>query len=460
MKTRQLQHLYSRLGFGILPSVLDSLSRVEKKRVIADVWKQSKKVMPLEMDLSDLELMIADKNMRSMDKKMRMELQKVSRKKVEDYNYLWIDRLATSDQVLREKMTLFWANVFVCRDTHIFYVQRYNNTLRNHALGNFRDFVKAVAKEAAMSKYLNNRQNIKEKPNENFARELLELFTLGVGNYTEKDIQEAARAFTGWSFKPNGDFYLRKKKHDYGLKTFLGKTGNFEGDDIIDIILEQKQCARFICTKIYSYFVHPMVDENRLTELVDIFYKDYDITTLMRHIFLSDWFYDESNIGAKIKSPIELLVGMQKIVPLDFEKKKQVLYLQKVMGQILLNPPNVAGWLQDKSWIDSNTLLFRMKLPSVLLNDAVINIDQKGAFEDSFEAYYAKTKKANRRIKVSRDWSVFDREFAALTDAQLSALLIVSAIDKDTETFLNTLSKVDKKEYLVQLMSLPEYQLC
>ena len=130
------------------------------------------------------------------------------------------------------------------------------------------------------------------------------------------------------------------------------------------------------------------------------------------------------------------------------------------MGQILLNPPNVAGWLQDKSWIDSNTLLFRMKLPSVLLNDAVINIDQKGAFEDSFEAYYAKTKKANRRIKVSRDWSVFDREFAALTDAQLRALLIVSAMDKDTETFLNTLSKVDMKEYLVQLMSLPEYQLC
>lgn len=460
MKTRHLQHLYSRIGFGLLPSDLDALSQFEKKRVVTDVLKQSKKATPLEMDLSELEAMIADRNMGAMDKKMKRDLQKISRKKVEAYNYLWINRLATSDQVLREKMTLFWANVFVCRDTHIFHVQRFNNTLRKYALGDFRAFVKAIAKEAAMSKYLNNRQNVKEQPNENFARELMELFTLGVGNYTEQDIKEAARAFTGWSFKPNGDFYLRKKKHDYGLKTFLGKTGDFEGDDIIDIILEQKQCARFICEKVYRYFVHPTINEDRLRELSEVFYKDYDITSLMGYIFMSDWFYEEANIGAKIKSPIELLVGIVKIVPLEFEKKKQVLYLQKVMGQILLNPPNVAGWMQDKSWIDSNTLLFRMKLPSVLLNDAVINVNQKGEFEDSFEMYYAKTKKANRRIKVSRDWSIFDTEFLQLTDKQLREILVLSEIDKDTEAFLGTLATVGKKEYLVRLMSLPEYQLC
>ncbi len=460
MEKRHLKHLYSRVGFGVLPSKIGLLSDFNKTKTINDLFYRSRKVIPLEMDLSNLKPLIADKNRRAMSKEMRQKLQKISRKKIETYNYLWINRLANTNQLLREKMTLFWANVFVCRDTNIFHVQQYNNTLRRYALGDFRAFVKAVAKEPAMSKYLNNRQNIKEKPNENFARELMELFTLGVGNYTEEDIKEAARAFTGWSFKPNGDFYLRKKKHDYGVKTFMGKTGNFEGEDIVDIILGQKQCARFICNKIYRYFIHPEVDENRLNELTDHFYKDYNIESLMKFILMADWFYDEANIGAKIKSPIELLVGILRIVPLNFEKKKQVLYLQKVMGQILLNPPNVAGWLQDKNWIDSNTLLFRMKLPSVLLNDAVINVNQKGEFEDSFDDYYAKTKKGKRRIKITRDWSIFNREYLLLSDKELREILILSTMDKDTEAFLDTLAVVGKKEYVVRLMSIPEYQLC
>jgi uncharacterized protein (DUF1800 family) len=460
MKTKHLQHVYSRIGFGALPSDIKLFSNFDRRKVVARIMEQSEKIVPLEMDLSDLEALTSEKNRVAMDKKKRMELQKISRKKIEAYNQLWIERLAETDQLLREKMTLFWANVFVCRDNNIFYVQRYNNTLRRHSLGDFRTFVKAIAKEAAMSKYLNNRQNLKERPNENFARELMELFTLGEGNYTEKDIKEAARAFTGWSFKPNGDFYLRQKKHDYGVKTFMGKTGNFEGEDIIDIILEQKQCARFICSKIYRYFIHPEINETRLNELTDFFYKDYDVASLMKYILMTDWFYAEANIGAKIKSPIELLVGILRIVPLNFEKRKQLLYLQKVMGQILFNPPNVAGWLQDKNWIDSNTLLFRMKLPSVLLNNAVIQVNQKGEFEDSFDAYYAKTKKTNRYIKITRNWAIFNREFLLLSDKELREILILSPIEKDTQAFLDSLAVVGKKEYLVQLMSLPEYQLC
>ena len=177
-----------------------------------------------------------------------------------------------------------------------------------------------------MSKYLNNRQNVKERPNENFARELMELFTLGVGNYTEKDIKESARAFSGWSFKNNGDFFLRKQKHDYEEKTFFGKTGHFNGDDIIDIILEQKQCAKFICTKVYKYFINPNVDEDRLEEITTLFYKDYNIEKLMQHIFTSDWFYNKENIGAKIKSPIELLVGIHRLVRVAYNNKNQLHY--------------------------------------------------------------------------------------------------------------------------------------
>ena len=180
----------------------------------------------------------------------------------------------------------------------------------------------------------------------------------------------------------------------------MGKTGNFDGEDIIDIILEQKQCARFICGKVYTYFVNPTINEKHLEKLTNLFYKDYDIKKLMQYVFNSDWFYNGDNIGVKIKSPIELLIGINQIVPVEFQKQKQLLYLQKLMGQILLDPPNVAGWKEDKAWIDPNTLMLRLKLPSLLLNNAIINLDEKGEFEDSFEDYYKTIYRENWFVKL------------------------------------------------------------
>ena len=357
-------------------------------------------------------------------------------------------------------MTLFWANVFVCRDNDIFFIQQYNNTLRKHALGDFRAFVKAIAKEPSMSKYLKNRQNRKQKPNENFARELMELFTLGVGNYSEQDIKEAARAFTGWSFKNDGTYFLNTKQHDFNSKTFFGKTGNFNGDDIIDIILEQKQCAKYVCTKIYTYFINPIIDEKRLEEISDIFYKDYNISKLMKHIFKSKWFYNDDNIGAKIKSPVELLIGIQKVVPVTFTKQQQVNYLQKMMGQVLLYPNNVSGWLGDKNWIDSNILMFRLKLSAVLLNNAVINLEEKGEFEDTFDKYYNNAKKRNKYIKTTKNWDEFDENYKDLSPKELTDVIIQPKINQDTVALLNALQIKSYKNFCIQLMSIPEYQLC
>jgi hypothetical protein len=228
----------------------------------------------------------------------------------------------------------------------------------------------------------------------------------------------------------------------------------------MDIILEQKQCARFICSKIYRYFVNPVIDENHLEEITDLFYKDYDIKKLMQYLFNSSWFYKEENIGVKIKSPIELLVGMQKIVPVKFEKKKQQIYLQKMMGQILLNPPNVAGWRGDRDWIDSNTLMFRLKLPSLLLNNGVINLEVKGDFKDSYEKYYQNTKNRTKYIKTIVSWGQFDEQYQSISHEELKNLLIISNIDKDTDAFLYSLKVKSNKEYCIQLMSIPEYQLC
>lgn len=463
MKIRHIQHLYWRAGFGISSYELNGIKSNSKSKIVSNLFTNSEKINPIQLDLSEF-LEIKNKTPKLLKKEMgEAAFQKVrqkSQQKVRDLNHTWIDRLTESESVLREKMTLFWANVFVCRDNNIFHIQQYNNTLRKNALGNFRGFVKAIAREASMSKYLNNNQNRKKSPNENFAREIMELFTLGIGNYTENDIKESARAFTGWAFKNDGSYFLRKKQHDYNEKTFFGQTGNFNGDDIIDIILEQRQCAKFICAKIYTYFVNPVVDEKRLEELTTQFYKNYDIKNLMTTIFSSKWFYNEENIGVKIKSPIELLVGIRKIVPVTFDKKNQLNYLQKMMGQVLLYPENVSGWKGDKNWIDSNTLMFRLKLASLILNNAVINLEEKGAFEDSFEKYYNNTKKKNSYIKTTKNWEAFAKQYGGLDPQKLKELLIVSKLDEDTETMLNQLKIKSNRNYCIQLMSIPEYQLC
>jgi uncharacterized protein (DUF1800 family) len=367
--------------------------------------------------------------------------------------------MGTSQELLREKMTLFWANHFVCKDDSILFVQRYNNTLRTNALGHFGDFVKAVSKEAAMIKYLNIKQNKKLQPNENFARELMELFTLGVGNYTETDIQESARAFTGYNHNSNGVFEMRRKHHDDDKKTFFGQTGNFNGDDIVDIILEQKQCARFICGKVYMYFVNDTINTTHVEELTTLFYEDYNIEGLMRYLFNSDWFYSKEYIGNKIKSPIELIVGIGKIVPMTFDSQKDVLQTQKLLGQVLLAPPNVAGWKGGRSWIDSNTIMLRLKLGSILLGNAQISVKPKGEFEDSYKEFYDK-KKHKQLINVTANWNAFEKQYENKTIADLTTLIISTQLSNGTKIYLEGLCQTSKLEYCIQLMSLPEYQMC
>lgn len=463
MDSKLIQHLYWRAGFGIGHNQASELQKKTKIRVVSILFKEAKSYTPLNIDLSEFSI-LKDRPYKTLvntlGKKELKALQKKSRKKVRDLNVAWIDRLSNSDSVLREKMTLFWANVFVCKDSNIWHIQQYNNVLRTHALGDFKAFVKAIAQEPSMSKYLNNRQNTKESPNENFARELMELFTLGVGNYTENDIKEAARAFTGWTFKFDGSFRLNKNKHDYGSKVFFGQQGNFDGNDIIDIILEQKQCAKFICDKVYRYFVNPIIDQARLNEITNIFYKDYNIEHLMRYIFNSEWFYESENIGVKIKSPIELLTGIKQVVPLSFNNKKHLYYLQKMMGQILLNPVNVSGWKGNTNWIDSNTLMFRLKLPSILLNNAIINLDEKGDIEGTFNTYYSRTKNRKQYIKTTIDWAVFEKEYNSVSPEHLKDILISSVIDPDTSALLSNLDVENNRDYCIQLMSIPEYQLC
>ncbi|WP_299115956.1 DUF1800 family protein [uncultured Winogradskyella sp.] len=455
MNQQHIKHLYWRAGFGIHPEQLMEASNKSRVEVVDNLFRTSESINPLKIDLSEF------KNLDVMTLKSKPKLLKElavkSRKRILDLNTAWIDKLVSSEDVLRERMTLFWSNHFVCGDKSVVHLQQYNNTLREHALGNFGDFVKAISKEAAMIKYLNLKQNKKAEPNENFARELMELFTLGADNYTEKDIKESARAFTGYFNRFDGSFRLRKFQHDYGSKTFFGETGNFDGDAIIDIILKKRQCAKFICKKVYSYFVNETISELHVEGMTDIFYKDYNIKKLMHFVFTQDWFYEDRNIGAKIKSPVDFLVGLSRTVPVNYENKKGLIKLQKVLGQTLLDPPNVAGWKGHKAWIDANTIMVRLKLASILLNGGMIALDDE---KDRMRRQFFNKNKGQLPMKTSPNWDKFQKDFKSVASEDLSSVLINGEINKGMMSYIASMDKDSKQKFCIQLMSLPEYQMC
>ncbi|MBT8269635.1 MAG: DUF1800 domain-containing protein [Bacteroidia bacterium] len=458
MERRHIQHLYWRAGFGLRPEELNRLSGLSRDQIVNDLFDSSRSVHPLRIDLSEFNGFRAD--MAMTNKKELREFIERSRVRIKDFNYAWVNRMVNPKAALRERMTLFWANHFVCRDSHIGFVQQYNNTLRKHALGHFGDFVKAISKQPAMLKYLNNKHNIKKSPNENFARELMELFTLGPGHYTERDIKESARALTGYFHDFKGRFVFRYRQHDMGVKRFLGYRGRFTGDDVVNIILAKRQCARFICEKIYAYFVNETLVQDHIDQMVEVFYRNYKIDKLMRFVFQSDWFYDEKNIGSKIKSPVELIVGIRRTVPIEFRKINESVVIQRYMGQPLLYPPNVAGWKGGRSWINTNTLLLRLKTPSILLSNGIISIKEQGQFFDPMFDRFRPDLGGKKIFDVVPDWDSFESEFKGIDIEEMTTYMLQTSLSEETSNMLNDLSKLNKKTFCVQLMSLPEYQMC
>ncbi len=278
---------------------------------------------------------------------------------------------------LREKMTLFWHGHFTSDIqsavlAQIMFIQ--NDTWRKHAMGNFRDFLKAMYKDPCMLLYLNGVQNSAEHPNENFARELLELFTMGVGNYTEDDIKEAARALTGWRFDARSWVsFLYPPEHDYGTKTFLGRTGNFGADDIIDIILEQEVTARFICRKLYEFFVSRELNEDFINELANTFRSnDYEIKPVLRQMFTSEFFYTEDVTASLIKSPIDLTVSNARRLSVQSVNVFFLVFAAAVLDQELFQPPNVAGWPGQRAWISPTTYVLRNTVSEIFVNEDLL----------------------------------------------------------------------------------------
>jgi uncharacterized protein (DUF1800 family) len=470
------QHLLWRAGFGPGADRLEALETVRPAQLYEEL-KKSSEPRPAYIDVVDdamkgLVAGLDDVKMKNEDNETKRYLREQSRVAIKSLNTTWLYQMIESPAQLREKMAFFWHGHFAARNLNIFYQQQLLDILREGALGSFRDLLHKVSKSAAMLNFLNAQQNKKDHPNENFAREVMELFTLGRGNYTEHDVKEAARAFTGWGASFRGDFQFRRFFHDDGEKTVLGTTGNFEGEQVLDLLLAQKTTAHFITRKIYRFFVNEQVDEKRVAWLGERFYKnDYHIGRLMDDIFTSDWFYDQKNIGAKIKSPIELIAGMQRVLPMKLKNEEALLLLQRVLGQMLFYPPNVAGWPGGRSWIDSSTLMMRMRIPLLLNEQDELNVRPKtddDATGGKMEATPAAMRGVGRLINAQIDWSRYTKNFGSTprealftsvashllqVPMQVPASLVSSFSDSsDRESFIKTAT--------LKLMSLPEYQMC
>ena len=288
---------------------------------------------------------------------------RASKLESERLGYWWANKMLSSKRPLEEKMTLFWHNHFATSESKVRDYRKMllqNNTLRKNATSDFRTILIEVAKDPAMLNYLDAGKNIKGSPNENFAREIMELFTMGEGHYSEEDIREAAKAFTGWDSK-NLKFLVIDSLHDNSEKNFLGNKGNFDGEDIIDIILEKDVTANFIVKKIYINFVDDTPSKKTIKELAFSFKNsNFDIKFLLSKIFSSKDFFSERTIGSHIKSPIELVINTYKKVGLkevpgipDFN------LITDAMGQKLFWPPTVAGWPSGRSWITPGLLIER-----------------------------------------------------------------------------------------------------
>jgi uncharacterized protein (DUF1800 family) len=277
--------------------------------------------------------------------------------------YWWANRMLTSPRPLQEKMALFWHGHYAVNEPKVRDYRKLLAELRlyeDHGTGNFRDLMVAMAEDPGMLTFLDAGVNVKGAPNENFAREIMEMFTMGVGHYTEKDIREAARAFTGWNYV-DLKFVVNKDQHDDGVKTFLGKTGNFDGVQIIDIIMQQPATADYIAGKLYRFFVRQDLSPELQKKLGAVLRDNhYEIAPLLETMFLSHDFYSPASVGTQIKSPVELAVSTYKKLGLDaipgapdFNNETAAL------GQRLFSPPTVAGWAGGRSWITPGLLLER-----------------------------------------------------------------------------------------------------
>jgi hypothetical protein len=394
-------------------------------------------------------------------KQLQQQFQQANHEAMQATTTWWLNRMAFGPYPMQEKMTFFWHGHFTtsAKDERAAQLMwRQNELLRRYSVGNFEPFVRAISRDPAMLDYLNNNENRKAHPNENYARELMELFTLGIGNYTETDVKQGARSFTGWGHD-GVDFVYRRNQHDEGIKTFLGETGAFDGDDVISIILRQPACPRFISAELFKYLVYDNTDAGLSTALAQLLYENhYSLRPTLRTMLTSRAFYSPQALGAQIKCPVQLFIGTVRMLGLNMPPTAAVQSALNQMGQLPFMPPNVRGWPGGRMWINTSTLFIRYNTGLWLAGGdvpALGRVTRKGDNSPPRPGL-GKTVDFDPNATGSAQ-EVVDKWVARLIQRPIEAgqrQVLIDALGPDP-------TKPEALRKVVQLIvSMPEYQLC
>jgi uncharacterized protein (DUF1800 family) len=394
-----------------------------------------------------------------------LEMQGMDRRQMREVAKWWLARMIQTPRPLEEKLTLLWHGHFASnfrsvRDSYLLWQQ--NRLFRQHAAGNFANLAMGIIRDPAMIKFLNNDQNRRSAPNENLARELMELFTLGEGQYTEADIKEGARALTGYTFSDN-DFSFRDRSHDPGAKTILGTRGNHNGEAFVQILLTRPSCPQFVAYKLYRHFVADLTSPRDTTGTQRGFVNNlartlassnYELRPALKAMFKSEHFYHESLLSNQIKSPTQLVVGTVRMLNTPVRDLDQLHDAMGRMGQRLFDPPSVAGWDGGRTWINTSTLFVRQNTSAFLL-----------------------TGKSTRDTRWNRDALNYDPMFLV---ADLASPGVEAAVDRLLGTLIGQHAPSQRRDMMIRFLhdrggavtadtilallllmtSMPEYQLC
>ena len=369
MSFDEAKNLVSKTGIGVSIKDIENIKDLEINNAINKIISNSNSELEVKPPNWVNDINIQEK--KEFTEEQRKEYREKLNQQAKELKMWWYKEMIKTDSPLTEHLTLFWHNHFTSgykkvRSPKLMFNQ--NQIFRKNALGNFKTLLHEISKDPAMIIYLDNQQNRKEKPNENFAREVLELFTIGEGNYKEKDIKESARAFTGLKVNnKTGEFFFNKKTYDDKNKTFFGKTGKFNGDDILNIILEQPKTSEFITKKFWKEFISDTPNKDEVKRIANIFKNsNYEIKVLMKEILTSPFFNKKENYGNMIKSPVELIAGTFRLLNIPFEENdkniEQIIKYSEKLGQDIFDPPNVKGWEGGTAWINSDSLTTRQQL--------------------------------------------------------------------------------------------------
>ena len=491
-------HLLNRAGFGGSPSDIKNLHALGREKAVDSLLEPAEALDAFpapawstdEQALADMQMRVEQRreifqSMRGLSaeesenrkREAIKEIQQESRQRALEAQGWWFRRMLATRAPLREKMTLFWHDHFatsVLKVKQPVLMVRQNEMFRVNAFGSFKDLTQSILMDPAMMLYLDTQSSKKDHPNENFAREVMELFTLGEGNYSEQDVREAARAFTGYELdRRNGSVFHNKRQWDPTDKTIFGKTGPFDGKGVIDLVFQKKEAARFMAKKLWEFFVAENPPTPAVDSLADTLTQaDFKTGPLLREIFLSREFYSEAVIRNQIKCPMQYLIELLKQLEIESPPYGFAINAEQQLGQILFMPPNVAGWDWGQAWINTNTLLTRYNLAGFLT---------KGAQED-------KNVMSNEMMKtpgmapaprqMGRGWQGPDYETIApralrnhpdeLVDALIYRFFQSPLPDKARDSFIEyaaskkgeVFTNKETAELCHLMLSTPYYQLC